>query len=258
MPRQGATPRVRRSPFDDGTKRPPDGSTPNAVGSAVRESVAAERLLGGRYRIERLLGGGGMATVWRGRDLRLDRLVAIKELSGEGMRQPMALQRFDREARAVGRLSHPNVVSVYDVGSQHGQPYLVMELVEGPTVATLLDDGPLPVADVLTIGSQVCDGLAAAHAAGIIHRDIKPANLIVTPAGVVKICDFGVARLLDSSSNTNLTGPAAAWGSPNYMAPEQINGGPLDRRTDLYALGCTLYAMLTGARRSPPVGYSAS
>jgi serine/threonine-protein kinase len=213
----------------------------------VREDVAAHRLVGGRYRIERLLGGGGMATVWGGRDLRLDRPVAIKELSGEGLRQPMALERFDREARAVGRLSHRNVVSVFDVGTHDGQPYLVMELAEGPTVAALLADGPLPVADVLAMGSQVCDGLAAAHAAGIIHRDIKPANLIVTPAGAVKICDFGVARLLDPSANTNLTGPATAWGSPNYMAPEQINGGPIDRRTDLYALGCTMYAMLTGA-----------
>ena len=184
--------------------------------------------------------GVAVTCAWTGRS-------RSRQLSGEGLRQPMALQRFDREARAVGRLSHPNVVSVYDVGTQDGQPYLVMELVEGPTVATLLADGPLPVADVLAMGSQVCDGLAAAHAAGIIHRDIKPANLIVTPSGVVKICDFGVARLLDPSANPNLTGPAIAWGSPNYMAPEQINGGPIDRRTDLYALGCTMYAMLTGA-----------
>jgi eukaryotic-like serine/threonine-protein kinase len=213
----------------------------------VPEFVVAHRLFGDRYRLDRFLGGGGMATVWGGRDLRLDRPIAIKELSGEGLRQPMALERFDREARAVGRLSHPNVVSVYDVGTQDGLPFLVLELVEGPTVATLLANGPLPVADVLAMGSQVCDGLAAAHAAGIIHRDIKPANLIVTPSGVVKICDFGVARLLDSSGNTNLTGPATAWGSPNYMAPEQINGGLIDLRTDLYALGCTLYAMLTGA-----------
>jgi eukaryotic-like serine/threonine-protein kinase len=224
-------------------------SAPAAVGSPVRESVAPERLLDGRYRIERLLGNGGMAAVWRGRDLRLDRPVAIKELVGEGLRQPMALERFDREARAVGRLSHPNVVSVYDVGTQDGRPYLVMELVDGPTVATLLAGGPLPIADVLTVGSQVSDGLAAAHAAGIIHRDIKPSNLIVTPGGVVKICDFGVARLLDPSASANLTGPATAWGSPHYMAPEQISGGPLDRRADLYALGCTMYAMLTG---TPP------
>ena len=211
------------------------------------EFVVTQRVVGDRYRLERLLGGGGMATVWGGRDLRLDRPVAIKVLSGEALRQPMALERFDREARAVGRLSHPNVVSVYDVGTQDGQPYLVMELVEGPTVATLLADGPLPIADVLAMASQVCDGLATAHSAGIIHRDIKPANLIVTAGGVVKICDFGVARLLDPSGSMNLTGPATAWGSPNYMAPEQIDGGTIDRRTDLYALGCTMYAMLTGA-----------
>ena len=220
--------------------------TAAAVSSAGRKSVA-ERPLDGRYRIERLLGGGGMASVWRGRDLRLDRPVAIKELSGEGLRHPMAVERFAREARAVGRLSHANVVSVFDVGTQDGRPYLVMELVEGPTVATLLADGPLAVADVLAIGSQVCDGLAAAHAAGIIHRDIKPANLIVAPSGVVKICDFGVARLLDQAGNPGLTEPATAWGSPSYMAPEQINAGPVDARTDLYALGCTMYAMLTGA-----------
>jgi serine/threonine-protein kinase len=208
--------------------------------------VAAVRLLDGRYLIERLLGSGGMATVWRGRDLRLDRPVAIKEVSGEGLRQPMALQRFEREARAVGRLAHPNIVSVYDVGAEKGVPYLVMELVEGPTVATLLADGPLPIVDALAVASQVCDGLAAAHAAGVVHRDIKPANLILTATGVVKICDFGVARLLDSTGQANLTGPATAMGSPRYMAPEQINAGPVDPRTDLYALGCTLYAMLTG------------
>jgi eukaryotic-like serine/threonine-protein kinase len=225
-----------------------DGCWPSpAAGSIAPDFVVAQRLVADRYRLERLLGGGGMATVWAGHDLRLDRPVAIKELSGEGLRQPMALERFDREARAVGRLSHPNVVSVYDVGTQNRQPYLVMELVEGPTVATLLADGPLPVADVLAMASQICDGLAAAHAAGIIHRDIKPANLIVTAAGEVKICDFGVARMLDPPGNTSLTGPATAWGSPNYMAPEQINGDPIDRRTDLYALGCTMYAMLTGA-----------
>ncbi len=217
------------------------------MSSSGRASAVARRLLDGRYQVENLLGGGGMASVWRGRDLRLDRPVAIKVLSGEGLGQPMALERFAREARAVGRLSHSNVVSVFDVGTHSGQPYLVMELVEGATVATLLADGPLPVADVLAIGAQVCDGLAAAHAAGIVHRDIKPANLIVGPNGVVKICDFGVARLLDQSGNPSLTAPATAWGSPSFMAPEQINAEPVDARTDLYALGCTMYAMLNGA-----------
>src|SRR5262249_55011444 len=148
--------------------------------------------------------------------------------------------------RAVGRLSHPNVVSVYDFGAQDNEPYLVMELVEGPTVANLLAQGPLPIVDVLSIVSQICDGLTDAHAAGIVHRDIKPANLILTASGVAKICDFGVARLLDASATQNLTGPVAAMGSPGYMAPEQITGGTIDQRTDLYALGCTIYAMLTG------------
>jgi eukaryotic-like serine/threonine-protein kinase len=229
------------------------GSAPDsaAVGdlTGCEFIVAMERLLDGRYQTERLLGTGGMAAVWYGRDLRLDRPIAIKELSGEGLSHPMALERFNREARAVGRLSHPNIVSVYDFGAQDGDPYLVMELVEGPTVAKLLDGGPLPVPDVLAIASQTCDGLAAAHAAGIIHRDIKPANLIVSPAGVVKICDFGVARLLDTAGHVDLTRSATVMGSPMYMAPEQISGGPVDPRTDLYALGCTMYAMLTG---SPP------
>jgi eukaryotic-like serine/threonine-protein kinase len=222
------------------------GLPPNDDGLGARTVVTEGRLIGGRYKIDALLGGGGMATVWRGRDLRLDRPVAIKQVSGYGLSQPFALERFTREARAVGRLSHPNVVSVYDFGTQDREPYLVMELVEGPTVARLLADGPLPIADVLSIVSQVCDGLAAAHAAGIVHRDIKPANLILTPYGTVKICDFGVARLLDASATPNLTGPVAAMGSPSFMSPEQISGGDIDPRTDLYALGCTMYAMLTG------------
>lgn len=196
-----------------------------------------------------MLGRGGMAAVWRGRDLRLDRPVAIKELTGEGPGQPPALERFEREARAVARLSHPNVVSVYDYGVQDGSPFLVMELVDGPTVATLLEAGPLPLADALAIASQTCDGLAVAHSAGIIHRDIKPANLILTAAGVVKICDFGVVQLLDTAGQARLTATAEAMGSPMYMAPEQITGDRLDPRTDLYALGCTIYAMLSG---NPP------
>jgi serine/threonine-protein kinase len=190
-----------------------------------------------------------MAAVWRGRDLRLDRPVAIKELTGEGPSQPAALERFQREARAVARLSHPNVVSVYDYGVQDGNPFLVMELVDGPTVETLLDDGPLPLVDALAVASQTCDGLDAAHRAGIIHRDIKPTNLILTPSGVVKICDFGVVRLLDMAGQAKLTATADAMGSPMYMAPEQITGDRVDDRTDLYALGCTLYAMLAG---NPP------
>ncbi|GAA4243843.1 serine/threonine-protein kinase [Dactylosporangium darangshiense] len=206
----------------------------------------AQRLLGGRYRVEQVLGSGGMGTVWRGYDLRLDRPVAVKVLSNQGLSLPKAMERFDREARAVARLSHPNIVPIYDFGAEDGDPYIVMELVDGPTVADLLTEGPLPIGDVLAISTQICDGLTAAHAAEIVHRDIKPSNLILTATGVVKICDFGVARILDTTEHVNLTGTVIAVGSPKYMAPEHINGEPVDRRADLYGLGCSMYAMLTG------------
>jgi serine/threonine-protein kinase len=225
--------------------RPSD--TAREVDGRLGEPVAAvPRVLDGRYRLERVLGSGGMGTVWRGQDLRLDRPVAVKVLSGDGLSLPKAMERFGREARAVARLSHPNIVPVYDFGADDDDPYLVMQLVDGSTVADLLGNGPLAMSDVLAISSQVCDGLTAAQAAGIVHRDIKPSNLIVTAAGVVKICDFGVARLLDGADHADLTGSAVAMGSPKYMAPEQINGDPVDARTDLYGLGCSMYTMLTG------------
>jgi hypothetical protein len=208
--------------------------------------MTAGRVLGGRYRLERLLASGAMGTVWQGRDLRLNRLVAVKELTGAGLMLPMAVERFDREGRALARLTHPNIVAVHDVGVDDG-PYLVMELVDGPSVAALLDDGPLPPPAALAIAAQTCDGLAAAHAAGIIHRDIKPANLLLADTGLVKICDFGTAWLHDPPGESTLTGALPALGSVTYVAPEQATGGPVDARTDLYALGCTLYAMLTGA-----------
>ncbi|MBY8873543.1 protein kinase [Micromonospora sp. PLK6-60] len=206
------------------------------------------RLLDGRYQAEELLGSGGMAAVWRGRDLRLDRPVAVKVLTGAGLDEPMALERFDREARAVARLAHPNIVAVYDFGTDDGDPYLVMELVEGQTVSALVMAAPLPIGRALAIAEQTCDGLAAAHAAGVVHRDIKPGNLIVTPAGIVKICDFGIARLSRDGENT-LTNAATRLGTSSYMSPEQATGGPVDPRTDLYGLGCTLYTMLAG---TPP------
>ena len=208
---------------------------------------AVGRVFGGRYRLEEFLGGGGMAAVWRGRDLRLDRPVAIKELAGPWLRDPAAADRFDREARTAARLAHPNIVAVYDVGSDDDDQYLVMELIDGTTVAALLANGPLPVDQVVAIAAQTCDGLAAAHAAGVIHRDIKPANLMITQAGVVKICDFGIAEALRGVADTDPTGSTLTMGTSRYMAPEQALGVHVDARTDLYALGCTIYAMLTGA-----------
>jgi len=210
-------------------------------------TAAVGRVFSDRYQIEEFLGGGGMAKVWRGRDLRLDRPVAIKELAGPWLRDPTALERFNREARTAARLAHPNIVAVYDVGVDSESRYLVMELIEGSTVSAMLADGPLPVVQAIAIAVQICDGLAAADAAGVIHRDIKPANLMLTPAGVVKICDFGIAQALMGAAETTLTGSTFAMGSTKYMAPEQVYGGHVDARADLYALGCTMYAMLVGA-----------
>jgi eukaryotic-like serine/threonine-protein kinase len=206
--------------------------------------MTAGRVIAGRYRVEGLLGRGGTASVWLARDLRLDRPVAVKELMGPWLEEPAAaLARFDREARTVARLDHPNIVAVHDVDVHGASPYLVMELIDGVTVARILRNGVLTVAKAIAIASQVCDGLTAAHAAGVIHRDVKPANLMLTPAGVVKICDFGIARPL---SESGLTGSQAVMGTVKYMAPEHVRGESVDPRADLYGLGCTLYAMLTG------------
>ncbi|HEX6871450.1 MAG TPA: protein kinase, partial [Micromonosporaceae bacterium] len=195
--------------------------TPVPTGWPGVETIpAVGRVLSGRYQIEGLLGSGGMAMVWRGRDLLLDRSVAIKELAGGWLGEPSAMARFDREARMVARLAHPNIVAVYDVGV-HGQSrYLVLELIEGATLARVIADGSVPVAAAVAIATQICDGLAEAHAAGIVHRDIKPANIMLTPAGVVKICDFGIARALLGEANTGLTGPMSALGTRLYVAPE--------------------------------------
>jgi serine/threonine protein kinase len=209
-------------------------------------STSMGRVLGDRYQVGELLGSGGMASVWRGRDLRLDRPVAIKELAGAWLGDPAAVRRFDREARTAARLAHPNIIAVYDVGVHEHTPYLVTELIEGITVSALLTEGPLPVAVVVAIAAQACEGLGAAHKAGVIHRDIKPANLMLTHNGVLKICDFGIAKALFTAADTGLSGPMCAWGTSSYMAPEQAHGEQVDARTDLYALGCTMYAMLAG------------
>jgi hypothetical protein len=210
------------------------------------------RLLAGRYQLDEVVARGGMGVVWRGYDRRLDRPVAVKLVSGDALRDPTAAERFEREARAVARLNHPNVVAVYDFGTDGDDSFLVMELVEGRSVAALLGDGPLPVSQTVTIAAQACAGLAAAHATGVVHRDVKPANVLVTPSGVVKICDFGIARLPYAPGQARLTGTAVAMGSTSYIAPEQVNDEPVDARTDLYGLGCTIFAMLTG--KPPFVG----
>jgi hypothetical protein len=209
------------------------------------------QLISDRYRLEAVLGRGGMATVWRGVDQRLGRPVAVKLLDRADTVDPAMLQRFDREARTAGGLTHPNIVAVYDVGTDNGVPYLVMELINGTSIAALLASGPLPVDQAVDIARQTCDALAMTHAQGVVHRDIKPANILLTTTGTVKVCDFGIARLAHQQQ-TNLTAPHTAIGTSAYMAPEQANGAAVDARTDLYALGCVLFAMLTG--RPPFIG----
>ncbi|GFJ81633.1 serine/threonine-protein kinase [Phytohabitans houttuyneae] len=204
-------------------------------------------MVGDRYRLQERLGRGGTATVWRGVDIDTGEPVAVKVLDAALASRPVMVERLRREAEAVARLAHPNIVAARDAGIGHDATYLAMELVDGPTVADLLTSGgPLPVEQAITIAEQVCAALSAAHAAGVIHRDIKPGNLIVDRTGVVKVCDFGIAQLRTRDAQAALTGPSEAVGTCEYMAPEQANGEPIDARTDLYSLGCVLYAMLTG------------
>jgi eukaryotic-like serine/threonine-protein kinase len=208
------------------------------------------QLISGRYQLDTVLGRGGMATVWRGVDERLGRPVAVKLLD-RATADPAMLQRFDREARTAGGLTHPNIVAVYDVGTDHGVPYLVMELIDGTSVAALLASGALPLDQAVDLARQICDALAMTHARGVVHRDIKPANILLNTTGTVKVCDFGIARLTHQQQ-TDPTAPHLAIGTSAYMAPEQASGAAVDARTDLYALGCVLYAMLTG--RPPFIG----
>jgi serine/threonine protein kinase len=194
----------------------------------------------GPYRIEALLGSGGMGQVFRARDTRLDRKVAVKV-----SRAPFHA-RFEREARAIAKLNHQHICTLYDVGSN----YLVMELVDGETLAERLKKGPLPLALVLKYGTQIADALAAAHARGIIHRDLKPQNIMLVKHGV-KVLDFGLAKVTDGEP---LTETQAVMGTPAYMAPEQHEGKAVDGRADIYAFGLVLHEMTTGRRSPPPDG----
>ncbi|WP_147449351.1 serine/threonine-protein kinase [Actinomadura pelletieri] len=210
--------------------------------------LVEDAVIAGRYQVVELLGEGAMGQVWRGEDLRLERPVAVKVLQPHlmhGSVQEQALERFAREGRAAARLTHRNIALVHDVGEHDGLPYLVLEYLHGPDLKRLLDGHPggLPIDQVLGFGAQAAEGLAAAHAAGIVHRDIKPHNLMLTADGTVKICDFGIARLRDATSG--LTG-GATIGTVAYMAPEQLTGEPVDHRADLYALGATVFQLLTG------------
>jgi Tol biopolymer transport system component len=213
----------------------------------------------GPYEIMSHIGAGGMGEVWRARDHRIRRDVAVKVLPQEFAAGDDRVKRFEQEARAAGRLNHPGLVTIYDVGTTGGMPYIVMELLEGQTLREALEDAapaPLPLRKTIDYAVQIADALAVAHANGIIHRDLKPENLFVTTDGRVKILDFGLAKLAAdiheadgrSGSGRGLTSTGMVVGTPGYMSPEQVRAAAVDHRTDIFSFGAVLYEMITGQR----------
>ena len=212
----------------------------------------------GPYEIVAPLGSGGMGEVYRARDTRLERTVAVKVLPGSVAADPEALARFEREAKAVAALSHPNILAIYDVGRHEGIAYAVMELLEGETLREKLVEGPLAARKAVEYAAQIARGLGAAHEKGIVHRDLKPENLFVTKDGRVKILDFGLARQISgpaigsdatrSPTVTRATEPGTVMGTVGYMSPEQVRGLPADHRSDIFSFGCVLFEMLGGRR----------
>ncbi len=211
----------------------------------------------GQYEITALLGKGGMGEVYRARDSKLKREVAVKILPDEFSRDPERVARFQREAEVLASLNHPNIAAIYDLAEADRSRFLVLELVDGETLADRLKRGPLPAEEALTVAKEISEGLEAAHEKSIIHRDLKPANIKITPDGKVKLLDFGLARVFDArpenSDFSNLptmmnarTGAGVILGTAAYMSPEQARGKTVDRKTDIWAFACVLYEMLTG------------
>lgn len=221
---------------------------------AEHRSVIGRTL--GHYRIVSLLGAGGMGEVYRARDLRLDRDVAVKILPERLAQDAEALRRFEREAKAVAALSHPNILSIFDFGTEEGVSYAVMELLEGETLRGRLQRGAIDWREVVEIGSAIAEGLSAAHAKNIIHRDLKPENIFLTSSGGVKILDFGIARVARTiapdaetlADEIETTKHGVVMGTLGYMSPEQVKGETAEAPSDIFSLGCVLYEMLSGQR----------
>ncbi|WP_307254569.1 Stk1 family PASTA domain-containing Ser/Thr kinase [Croceifilum oryzae] len=200
--------------------------------------------LSGRYEILNRIGGGGMAVVYKAKDMSLHRNVAVKVLSESLSNDSEFIRRFSREAQAAASLSHPNIVNVYDVGEDDYTQFIVMELIEGPTLKQhIQEQGPLSVEEAAEIAIQICDGLSNAHDNGIVHRDIKPHNILLGASGRAKVTDFGIAR---AASSSTITQTGSVMGSVHYFSPEQARGGVITEKSDIYSLGVVFYEMLTG------------
>ena len=249
FPQEGQTHRIQINPL-----QPIEPDTKTIVGGdSITEGEPKKNIVPiggaiGKYEIRSQLGAGGMGAVYLAFDPLIEREVAIKVLTQEVGTSSVALQRFLQEARSIGRLNHPNVVSIFDIDQWNGQYYLVMELISGGSLAEVVDGGcPLPWQEACRIIAQAASGLAAAHAAGMVHRDVKPENLMLTKDGLVKVVDFGLSKLVDAANDTRtaVTKQGQILGTPHYMSPEQFDASELDLRTDIYSLGGSLFRLLT-------------
>lgn len=236
--------RAARGASDEAQTRLRSGSSSTrARAPEGQASLQAGQRVAGRFVIERALGAGGMGEVYLARDETLGEVVALKTIA-TALVTPSALDRFRREAQAARRITHPNVVRIHDIGQDGDLAFISMEYIEGVTLGSRIEqEAPLPLAEIQRIALELCAGLQAAHAAGVVHRDLKPYNVLVDRAGKARIIDFGLARLEAAGS---LTATGAVMGTPEYMAPEQVLGKAVDVRTDVYALGCVLYHAIAG------------